>query len=103
MQNTPLVALYHFRASLKAVIAQSLTFELRLIEDWSRWQIWPIVCVHQLCFSDEDLTDIFCSVPAIMKMKEICPYGRFGGFGTDLPIFCGRPSNRARTKTKSVL
>ena len=50
-----MAAVYHFRASLMAVIARTLTFDQRQTEDWPCWQIWPIVCVLQLCFLDEDL------------------------------------------------
>ena len=35
---------YHFGASWKAVMTQSLTFEQRQIEGRSWWQNWPIVC-----------------------------------------------------------
>ena len=35
---------YHFGASWKAVMTQSLTFEQRQIEGRSWWQNWPILC-----------------------------------------------------------
>ena len=44
LQNPPLATFYHFGASWKAVITQSLTFEQRQIKGQSWWQNWPIVC-----------------------------------------------------------
>ena len=77
-----------------AVIARTLTFDQRQTEDWPCWQIWPIVCVLQLCFLDEDSkTNIFGSRPVIIKIKEMCLNGHFGGsgpihqnFGEGLPV-----------------
>ena len=60
---------YHFGASWKAVMTQSLTFEQRQIEGRSWWQNWPFLCALQLCCWAEDLkTHSLGSTPAIMKM-----------------------------------
>ena len=68
LQNLPLAAFYHFGASWKAVIARSLTFEQRQIEDCSFQQSWPISFALQLCCWDVDLkSNNFGSTPLIMK------------------------------------
>ena len=68
LQNLPLAAFYHFGASWKAVIAQSLTFEQRQIECQSLWQNWPILCALLLCFCGKHLnTNSLGSRPAITK------------------------------------
>ena len=59
---------YYFGAGWKAVIARSLTFEQRQIEDCSFQQSWPFSCALQLCCWDVDLkSNSFGSRPSIMK------------------------------------
>ena len=60
---------YHFGASWKAVMTQSLTFEQRQIEGRPWWQNWPILYALQLCCWVEDLKmNSVGSTPANMKM-----------------------------------
>ena len=62
---------YRFGAGRKAVIARSLTFEQRQIEDCSFQQSWPISCALQLCCWDVDLKlNSFGSTPLIMKKQQ---------------------------------